>query len=157
MNAPRPRAFVLAAATASAATVAALVFLPGAPEPDELAAVEPVHGLAAREARAAYGTLFADCHGERAEGRGCGPPLVHRVYEPAHHADAAFRLSILRGAPRHQGPFGPMPPQPTVGPAQTEPIIRYVRELQRAGGTVCRRGGPVHGEANALAAGRPPG
>nr|WP_108263385.1 amidase family protein [Mangrovicoccus ximenensis] len=62
----------------------------------------------------AFDAACAECHGENAAGRqGSGPPLVHVIYEPGHHAD---------------------PAQPGVTRADVAAITAYVRELQRANG-----------------------
>lgn len=84
-------------------------------------------------------TLFrencASCHGENAGGReGIGPPLVHKIYEPGHHADGAFLLATARGVRAHHWPFGDMPPVEGVSQADVEKIVVYVRTLQRANG-----------------------
>ena len=76
----------------------------------------------------------ARCHGENAAGSAVGPTLVHRVYQPGHHADVAFELAVRRGVPAHHWRFGDMPPQPAVAPAAVAQITRYIRELQRANG-----------------------
>jgi hypothetical protein len=67
-------------------------------------------------------------------GSAVGPTLVHRVYQPGHHADVAFELAVRRGVPAHHWRFGDMPPQPAVAPTEIAQITRYVRELQRANG-----------------------
>lgn len=77
----------------------------------------------------------AVCHGMNAAGRdGFGPPLVHRIYEPGHHADAAFFLAVQNGVRAHHWPFGNMPPQEGLTRADVAAIVTYVRELQRANG-----------------------
>ena len=77
----------------------------------------------------------AACHGENAAGReGAGPPLVHKIYEPSHHADISFQLAVKNGVRSHHWRFGNMPPVPTVSEADVETIISYVRSLQRANG-----------------------
>lgn len=73
----------------------------------------------------------AVCHGERALGTDQGPPLVHIIYEPNHHADIAFHLAATRGVRAHHWTFGDMPPQPQVSTDQMEQIVAYVRYLQR--------------------------
>ena len=79
--------------------------------------------------------LCAQCHGENAAGRqGIGPPLVHRIYEPSHHADAAFLLAAQNGVRAHHWNFGNMPPVEGVTRADVIAITAYVRELQRANG-----------------------
>ena len=46
-------------------------------------------------------TLFEQncsvCHGPAGDGTVQGPPLVHIIYEPNHHADAAFILAARNG------------------------------------------------------------
>ncbi len=74
------------------------------------------------------------CHGDRATGTERGPPLVHRIYEPGHHGDAAFQLAVLRGVRAHHWRFGDMAPVPGVAEADVERITAYVRWLQREAG-----------------------
>ncbi len=76
----------------------------------------------------------AQCHGEAALGTAQGPPLVHSVYEPNHHADAAFVLAALRGVRAHHWGFGDMPPQPQVSREEVTEVVQYVRWLQREAG-----------------------
>lgn len=71
------------------------------------------------------------CHGTRGAGSDVGPPLVHRVYRPAHHGDAAFRLAISRGVRAHHWTFGDMPAVPDVPPAEVDALVEYLRWLQR--------------------------
>ena len=88
----------------------------------------------ARSGRDAFDRLCATCHGGHASGGQSGPPLVHRIYGPAHHADVAFTLAVRRGVRAHHWRFGDMPPQLTVPVEEISRIVRYVRELQRANG-----------------------
>lgn len=77
----------------------------------------------------------ATCHGTNAAGlEGAGPPLVHIIYEPNHHSDAAFHLAVQRGVRAHHWPFGDMPPVEGVGGEDVDKIVAYVRTLQRANG-----------------------
>ena len=77
----------------------------------------------------------AVCHGAHAAGNdGSGPPLVHIIYEPNHHADPAFYLAARNGVRQHHWKFGDMAPVPGVTEADVTAIIAYVRELQRANG-----------------------
>ena len=71
------------------------------------------------------------CHGERALGTQQGPPLVHIIYEPNHHADIAFRYAVERGVRAHHWSFGDMAPLPGVSDEEIEAIIQYIRFLQR--------------------------
>ena len=88
---------------------------------------------------AAGETVFAancaSCHGENAAGSdGAGPPLVHKIYEPGHHANMAFRRAVKNGVRSHHWRFGNMPPIAGVSDREIGQIIAYVRELQRANG-----------------------
>lgn len=76
----------------------------------------------------------AQCHGEEAMGSERGPPLVHAIYEPGHHGDAAFHRAVSMGTPAHHWPFGDMPPVEGLSEDEVEKIIAYVRGLQRAAG-----------------------
>jgi mono/diheme cytochrome c family protein len=76
----------------------------------------------------------ARCHGPRAAGTDAGPPLVHIVYEPNHHADFAFQRAVALGVPAHHWRFGNMAPVPGVDQGAVERITAYVRWLQRGAG-----------------------
>jgi mono/diheme cytochrome c family protein len=76
----------------------------------------------------------ARCHGPRAVGTDHGPPLVHIIYEPHHHSDAAFQMAAANGVRAHHWSFGDMPPVPGVTPDQVTQIVAYVRWLQRQAG-----------------------
>ena len=82
--------------------------------------------------------LFASncalCHGTNAAGTDLGPPLVHKIYEPGHHPDAAFYRAVNQGVVSHHWSFGNMPPVPGVSQRSVRKIVAYVRELQRANG-----------------------
>ena len=86
------------------------------------------------------GQLFADncsrCHGEAADGTNMGPPLVHRLYEPGHHADFAFHSAVKNGVVAHHWGFGDMPPVTGLSEDDVTRIIAYVRGLQREGGII---------------------
>lgn len=82
-----------------------------------------------------FEAMCAECHGANAAGRdGVGPPLVHKIYEPGHHADMAFVLAAQNGVRAHHWNFGNMPPVEGVTRADVMAIATYVRELQRANG-----------------------
>ena len=74
------------------------------------------------------------CHGRAGSGSNKGPPLVHKTYNPGHHADLAFHLAVKNGVRRHHWQFGDMPPQPQVSPEAIGHIVAYVRALQRRAG-----------------------
>jgi mono/diheme cytochrome c family protein len=74
------------------------------------------------------------CHGPRATGTQQGPPLIHKIYEPNHHGDAAFFRAAEFGVKAHHWEFGNMPKIEGVSSADVEQIIRYIRWLQRQAG-----------------------
>lgn len=76
----------------------------------------------------------ARCHGRAARGTLQGPPLVHRIYRPGHHADLTFHMAVKNGVRQHHWQFGDMPPVRDVGPEAVGHITYYVRREQRAAG-----------------------
>jgi mono/diheme cytochrome c family protein len=74
------------------------------------------------------------CHGEQARGTQQGPPLVHKLYEPSHHADVTFLLAVRGGVRQHHWQFGNMLPLPAVTDEQVKDITAYIRLLQRQAG-----------------------
>ncbi len=83
----------------------------------------------------AFDAVCASCHGENAAGQqGIAPPLIHKIYEPSHHADMAFVFAAQRGVKAHHWPFGNMPPVEGLTNADIATIVSYVRELQRENG-----------------------
>ena len=94
--------------------------------------VVPELSPVARQGQAAYDRHCVECHGSHGAGSADGPPLVHPVYRPAHHADVAFALAVQRGVRAHHWRFGDMPAQPDVLEDDIAAITRYVRELQVA-------------------------
>lgn len=76
----------------------------------------------------------AACHGEAALGSDQGPPLVHGIYEPNHHADMSFIMAAERGVRAHHWGFGDMPPRPEISREEVMEIVQYVRWLQREAG-----------------------
>lgn len=82
-----------------------------------------------------FDKFCAACHGANAAGQdGVAPPLVHKIYEPNHHADGAFFLAAMNGVRAHHWTFGNMPPVQGVNEQDIAQIITYVRTLQRANG-----------------------
>jgi mono/diheme cytochrome c family protein len=82
----------------------------------------------------AFDANCAQCHGTNGAGGDRGPPLVHDIYNPGHHADAAFFLAMKRGVREHHWAFGDMPPTPQVAEDDIYAIVRYIRELQEENG-----------------------
>ena len=76
----------------------------------------------------------AGCHGVNAAGSDKGPPLVHDIYNPGHHADQSFVMATRFGVRQHHWPYGNMPAQSQVNETDVRAIIQYVRELQTANG-----------------------
>ena len=106
-----------------------------APPTDETQVV--LRGIAATSPPevAAGKTLFEQncsiCHGPAGDGTTQGPPLVHIIYEPNHHADVAFLLAARNGVQAHHWRFGDMPPVPGVTDEIVLEIVGYIRWLQR--------------------------
>lgn len=92
-----------------------------------------------QEGKGAFDVSCAACHGTDAAGSDKGPPLVHDIYNPGHHGDAAFLAAVKRGTPNHHWNFGDMPPQPGVTDDDLAAITLYIRELQEANGIFYRK------------------
>lgn len=84
--------------------------------------------------KALYQQNCASCHGADLKGSDKGPPLLHRIYEPSHHADMAFQLAAKYGSRAHHWHFGDMKPVPAVTPDDVAHITAYVRVEQRKAG-----------------------
>lgn len=75
------------------------------------------------------------CHGADAVGQtDVAPPLVHKIYEPSHHADESFHRAVSQGVRQHHWTFGNMPPVEGLTRGDVTMVIAWVRELQRANG-----------------------
>lgn len=137
---------IIPAAVAIAAFAGGAYFLsrPDAPDPAGTPAegapmvsitVPDTLSAEARIGQRGFDAVCAACHGQNAAGKmGSGPPLVHKIYEPGHHADMAFVMAVQNGVRSHHWPFGDMPPQTGLTRADVGAITAYVRELQRANG-----------------------
>ncbi len=89
----------------------------------------------AKEGESLFVANCAKCHGENAAGRdGSGPPLIHPIYQPGHHADGSFYMAAKNGAISHHWPFGDMPPVDGITDGDIGKIVAYVRAVQRANG-----------------------
>ncbi len=77
-----------------------------------------------------FASRCAGCHGRSASGSDKGPPLVHQIYEPGHHADASFYQAVRQGVKSHHWSFGNMMPIPGISDKQIGQIVTYVRNLQ---------------------------
>lgn len=95
----------------------------------------PTLSAVATAGKGIFDANCATCHGQNGAGvDGAGPPLVHIIYEPNHHADIAFYMAVKQGVRTHHWRFGDMPPVTSVSEEETTKIIAYIRELQRANG-----------------------
>lgn len=81
-----------------------------------------------------FNAFCSPCHGAQGTGTGQGPPLVHKIYEPSHHADFAFQRAAAQGVKAHHWKFGNMPKIEGVTADDVTQIIGYIRWLQRQAG-----------------------
>ena len=100
----------------------------GATGGDPLAGGDPGRG------QELFAQNCAACHGAQGGGTATGPPLVHEVYEPSHHGDAAFLRAVQQGVEPHHWEFGPMPAIPGLDTDDVADIVAHVRQLQREAG-----------------------
>jgi mono/diheme cytochrome c family protein len=112
---------LLAACDSSAPSKPAAVG--GGPVPAEFQAGETI-----------FNANCSACHGKQAAGTDHGPPLTHKVYEPNHHGDEAFKRAAANGVKAHHWEFGNMPKIDAVTPADVDQIVKYVRWQQRQAG-----------------------
>lgn len=116
------------------AALSAAIVWRGWPEPSIGPLRIPELSVEAQAGKRAFDLHCARCHGDSGTGGPMGPPLAHRTYRAAHHADVAFELAVRRGVRAHHWRFGDMPPTAAVAGVEIVQITRYVRELQRANG-----------------------
>ncbi len=90
-------------------------------------------GLVALGSELYQGTCAA-CHGADLRGTAAGPSFLSIVYEPGHHADAAFVLAVRNGVRAHHWPFGDMPPVEGLRDDDIAAITAFVRERQQIEG-----------------------
>lgn len=125
---------IAAAVLITAAAVAATIFARPGPQSEPAPPTSAAPDAVVAEGERLFNAYCATCHGREAVGTDRGPPLVHPVYEPSHHADEAFMIAALRGSRAHHWTFGDMPPVEGITPQELTPIIAYVRKLQREAG-----------------------
>ena len=88
-----------------------------------------------RSAKLGFEAKCASCHGVNAAGKdGLAPPLIHKIYEPSHHADESFQRAVALGVQAHNWRFGNMLAIEGLTRGDVTMIITYIRELQRANG-----------------------
>jgi len=73
----------------------------------------------------------AVCHGVDLNGTETGPPMLHKIYEPSHHSDAAFQIAAAQGVRSHHWQFGDMAPVEGLTPNDVAHITAYIRMHQR--------------------------
>ncbi len=88
----------------------------------------------AEQGEAAFNENCAACHGVKLAGTDHGPTLIHSLYRPAHHGDAAIASAAMNGVQAHHWQFGNMPPVEGITPQKLTVIIAYIRAMQRANG-----------------------
>jgi len=81
-----------------------------------------------------YSSKCTVCHGIDGVGSNQGPPLVHKIYEPGHHANYSFYKAVAYGVRSHHWSFGNMPPIPGVSTDSVGHIVAYIRQEQRLAG-----------------------
>lgn len=101
---------------------------------NHVAVTLPVLSELAQQGEPLFGANCSICHGENGGGSDKGPPLIHVIYEPSHHADMAFVMAMRNGVRAHHWPFGDMAPVEGLSLADMEVIIAFVREVQVANG-----------------------
>ena len=97
---------------------------------------QPSAGLMpnASKGKGLYEKNCASCHGPDLNGSDKGPPMLHKIYEPSHHGDAAFQMAAKNGVRAHHWKFGDMAPVPAVTPDDVAHIVAYIRMEQRKAG-----------------------
>lgn len=78
-----------------------------------------------------YAQHCAACHGTDLKGSDKGPPMLHKVYEPSHHADIAFQLAVANGVRAHHWQFGDMAPVPGLTSDEVAHVTAFIRGEQR--------------------------
>lgn len=139
------RNYLLVGACAVAAAAAYILLRPAPandvvnsapPEGSAMVAIQmpPIDGNAAIGQRIFENACVA-CHGTNAVGvEGAGPPLIHVIYEPSHHADESFQRAVALGVRSHHWRFGDMPPVEGLTRGDVDMVVAYIREIQRANG-----------------------
>jgi len=87
-----------------------------------------------QEGHARFHEFCSRCHGQGGSGTKNGPPLIHKIYEPSHHADITFFRAAQNGVRAHHWQFGNMPKIEGVTKEQVRNIVAYIRWKQRQAG-----------------------
>lgn len=104
--------------------VSLTVHAAGFPQPSPGLMPNPAKG------KVLYSQNCASCHGADLKGSDKGPPFLHRIYEPSHHADLTFQLAVKNGSRAHHWQFGDMKPVPGLSPNDVAHVTAYVRSEQ---------------------------
>ncbi|MCS5559773.1 MAG: cytochrome c [Oceanospirillaceae bacterium] len=88
----------------------------------------------ASKGKVVFNTNCAACHGVDAAGGIGGPPLIHNIYNPGHHANDSFIRAVRNGVRQHHWQFGDMPPQPQVAFGDMVFLLKFIREVQQQNG-----------------------
>ena len=129
-----PAILVIGALVGGAAIFGSQIINSDGPKAATVDVTVPTLSRVAERGKQAFDANCVQCHGADGRGRDQGPPLIHPIYNPGHHADMSFFLAAKNGVRRHHWKFGDMPPQPQVKEREVADIIRYVREIQEANG-----------------------
>ena len=81
-----------------------------------------------------FNTNCVSCHGVNAAGGMGGPPLIHDIYNPGHHANGAFINAVRNGVRQHHWQFGNMPPQRHIVFGDMVFLMKFIREVQQQNG-----------------------
>ncbi|MBL4872556.1 MAG: cytochrome c [Rhodobacteraceae bacterium] len=103
-----------------------------APEEDTI--IFPELSQIGQSGKIAFGENCSACHGASLSGTEFGPPLIHQLYVPGHHGDAAIASAAKNGVISHHWRFGNMPPVVGISDANLRWIVTYIREMQVANG-----------------------
>lgn len=115
-------------------TLGSLIAACGGGAAGDAGEIEPQDPELVTEGADLYAANCAECHGADLRGTDKGPSPLSEVYVPGHHADGAFQVAVLAGAPQHHWNFGPMPSIPGLSQVDVAAIIAFVRETQRTEG-----------------------
>tara|TARA_B100000787_G_scaffold51103_1_gene36912 strand:- start:11681 stop:12043 length:363 start_codon:yes stop_codon:yes gene_type:complete len=88
----------------------------------------------ATKGQVVFNTSCASCHGVNAAGGIGGPPLIHNIYNPGHHANASFTNAVRNGVRQHHWKFGDMPPQKHIAFGDMVFLMKFIREVQQQNG-----------------------
>jgi len=115
--------FALGAALLVAAAAVVWMISSAGPAPRSITVevTEPGLSALATEGKTLFEANCATCHGIKASGTDKGPPFVHDIYNPGHHADHAFFAAAKFGVKQHHWRYGNMPPQPRSARIRSRP------------------------------------